>query len=84
MNERDIRAAGLEAKHYRRTERVRQDIDSAPDVLSAREAFRQGVSGLPGVSNDPDTVADIVYFADCLVHRKEELDTRAGRFTRTL
>ena len=74
MNSRELAAAAAQAKHDRRTSAGRQSIGNSPDVLSAREAFRQAVSGLPGVASDPDTVADIVFFADCLVQRKEQLD----------
>lgn len=82
MNREQV-AAEIEAKHQRRTAAGQRTIGNAPDVLSAREAFRQAVSGLPGVSADPDTVPDIMFFADCLVQRKEQLDTRAGHFDRT-
>jgi hypothetical protein len=79
---RDQVFAEVETKHDRRTSAGRNSIGNAPDVLSAREAFRQAVSSLPGVSADPDTVADIVFFADCLVQRKEDLDLRSLRTRR--
>jgi hypothetical protein len=74
----------VEIKHERRTEAVRRTIVHAVDILSAREHLRQGVSALPGVSDDPDTVADIMDFVDHFVMRKEQLDEEAGRFVRKL
>lgn len=73
MNREEVTAAVIQ-KSERRTEDARRFIGNAPDTLSAREAFRQAVSSLPGVSDDPDTVADIVLFADFLINRKEQLD----------
>lgn len=64
-------------KHERRTDAVRRTIGHAPDVLSARDRLRIGVSELPGVSGDPDTVSDIMLFVDQFVQRKKQLDTAA-------
>ncbi len=74
MNSRELNELALTARHDRRVSGVRVAIGRAPDTQSAREAFRQAVSDLPGVSGDPDTVADILHYADCLIVRKQELD----------
>lgn len=77
---RDEVFASVTAKHDRRTAGVRRTLMNAPDILSGRRYLRDAVSALPGVSNDPDTVADIMDFVDHYVQRKEQLDTVAGRF----
>lgn len=66
---RDQVFADVAAKHARRTEAARRTIAHAPDIMSAREALRQAVSALPGVSADPDTVPDIMSFVDQFVSR---------------
>jgi hypothetical protein len=81
MNREEV-AADVAAKHERRTEAVRRSIYRSPDILSAREQLRQGLSSLPGVSGDTRTIEDMMLFVDTYVHQKEELDTRAGRFDR--
>jgi hypothetical protein len=73
MNREEI-ANVITARHALRVERHRQKIGNAPSVLSARDCFRDAVASLPGVANDPDTVANIVLLADQLVQRKEQLD----------
>ena len=69
---RDQVFADVAAKHARRTEAARRTIAHAPDIMSAREALRQAVSALPGVSADPDTVPDIMSFVDQFVSRDAE------------
>jgi len=68
MNREEV-AADVDARHARRTEAARRTIAHAPDIMSAREALRQAVSALPGVSADPDTVPDIMSFVDQFVSR---------------
>jgi hypothetical protein len=61
-------------KHERRTADVRRALVNAPDILSAARTLREAVSALPGVSADPDTVADIMDYVDAYMYRKEQLD----------
>lgn len=74
---RDQVLADVEARHRRRTEGVRRVLGNAPDVLSARDRLRDVIRALPGVSDDPDTVADIMFYVDLYVQRKEQLDARS-------
>lgn len=71
---RDQVFADVEARHQRRTAGVRRALMSAPDVLSGRDRLRDVIAALPGVSNDPDTVADIMFYVDLYTQRKEQLD----------
>ncbi len=66
---RDQVALDVEIRHERRTEAVRRTVTDAPDVLSAREALRRGLSALPGVSDDPRTMTDIMLFVDTYMIR---------------
>lgn len=71
---RDEVFASVTAKHDRRTAGVRRTLMNAPDILSAARTLREAVSALPGVSADPDTVADIMDYVDAYMYRKEQLD----------
>lgn len=73
MNREEVRA-DVEARHVRRTAGVRRALLSAPDTLSARDRLRDVIRALPGVANDPDTLADIMFYVDLYVQRKEQLD----------
>lgn len=73
---RDQVFADVEARHRRRTEGVRRAIGNAPDTLSARDTLRDVIRALPGVSDDPDTVPDIMFYVDLYVQRKDQLDKR--------
>lgn len=81
---REETAAEIAAKHERLSESVRRTIMSGVSVLAAREWLKVGILTLPGVSADPDTIADIMDFVDHFVQRKEQLDTEAGHFDRRL
>jgi hypothetical protein len=74
---RDQVLADVETRHRRRTEGVRRAIGNAPDTLSAHDTLRDVIAALPGVSGDPDTVADIMFYVDLYVQRKEQLDGRS-------
>lgn len=63
MNREQVREE-IEAKRDRRTAGVLRSIRTTSTVTDAREQLRRGVSGLPGVSGDPDTVTDIMFFVD--------------------
>lgn len=76
MTDREKIFEEVDAKHVRRTEAVRRTIQRSPDVLSARQSLREGILTLPGVSADPRTIEDVMFFVDSFVHRKEELDRR--------
>jgi hypothetical protein len=73
---RDQVFADVEARHQRRTASVRLALMTAPDVLSGRDRLRDVIRALPGVSDDPDTVADIMFYVDLYVQRKDQLDGR--------
>lgn len=73
---RDQVFADVEARHQRRTAGVRRALLSAPDTLSARDRLRDVIRALPGVSDDPDTVPDIMFYVDLYVQRKDQLDKR--------
>lgn len=79
MNREEV-SGEADTKHTRKIEAVRRTIMSGLSVLAAREWLRAGILTLPGVSADPDTIADIMDFVDHYVQRKEQLDKDAGRF----
>lgn len=75
--DRDQVFASVETRHERRTEGVRRAICSAPDILSAHARLRDVILALPGVSVDPDTVADIMFYVDLYVSRRDQLSGRS-------
>jgi hypothetical protein len=75
MNRQQV-TADVEERHQRRTSGVRRVIASAPDTASARDRLRDVIHALPGVSADPHTVPDIMFYVDLYVSRRDQLSGR--------